>query len=207
MRQVDNAVSGVDVSAQLQTEADWTGHWHQGKRFAYVLATEGTDHVHPGFAAQYAESFDAGLIRGAYHFALPDRSSGADQAEFFVDNGGAWKDDGMTLPGALNLEFNPYGKACYGLTKAALSDWALDFGDTYREWTGRYPVVYTSAVRWSQCAGADGGPANPLWVARHSATPGALPRELGVFPLWDRPSEVVERAPHDRLLALVGTDG
>ncbi|MFC0067688.1 GH25 family lysozyme [Umezawaea endophytica] len=204
MRQGDDAVSGVDVSAQGPTEADWTSHWQQGKRFAYVLATEGVDHVNPGFGVQYAESFDVGLIRGAYHFALPDRSSGADQAEFFVDNGGAWKADGMTLPGALNLEFNPYGKACYGLTRAALSDWVLDFADTYLEWTGRYPVVYTSAVWWAQCAGAEAGPVNPLRVDMHSATPGAFPRGRGVYPVWHRPSPTVERGPRDRLLALVG---
>ncbi|HEX6342899.1 GH25 family lysozyme [Umezawaea sp.] len=204
MRQVESAVSGVDVSAQEPTEADWTALWQQGKRFAYVLATEGVDRVNPGFGGQYAESFDAGLIRGAYHFALPDRSSGADQAEFFVDKGGAWTNDGMTLPGALNLEFNPYGKACYGLSRAALSDWVLDFGDTYHEWTGRYPVVYTSTTWWSQCAGAEAGPVNPLRVDKHSATPGALPRGRGVYPLWLRPSPSVERHPRDRLLALVG---
>ncbi len=204
MRQVDHAVSGVDVSAQRQDETDWTAHWQQGKRFAYVLATEGTEYANPGFAAQYAGSFDVGLIRGAYHFALPDRSSGAEQAEFFVDNGGAWADDGMTMPGALNLEHNPYGKACYGLSRAALSEWVLDFSDTYEEWTGRYPVVYTSSAWWSQCAGADHGTPNPLWVARYSATPGALPRNWGVYPVWDRPSPAVERTPPDPLLALVG---
>ncbi|MFD9738470.1 GH25 family lysozyme [Umezawaea sp. NPDC059074] len=203
MRQADHAVSGVDASAQVVGEADWTAHWQQGKRFAYVLATEGTERVNPGFAAQYADSFDVGLIRGAYHFALPDRSSGAEQAEFFVDQGGVWRADGMTLPGALNLEFNPYGKADYGLSRAALAEWVLDFGDTYKEWTGRYPVVYTSAVWWSQCAGADFGTPNPLRVDRFSAAPGALPRPWGVYPLWDRPSPPAERDPQDRLLALV----
>jgi len=203
MRQADQQVSGIDMSAQDPAEVDWAAHWQQGKQFAYVLATEGVDRVNPCFGAQYAESFEAGLIRGAYHLALPDRSSGADQAEFFVDNGGSWSNDGMTLPGALDLGHNPYGKSCYGLSKAALSDWVHDFSDTYREWTGRYPMVYTSETWWSRCAGADFGTPNPLWVAKHSATPGALPRSLGVYPVWDRPSPSVESSTQDRLLALV----
>ena len=48
------------------------------------------------------------MVRGAYHFANPRTSSGADQARYFVQNGGAWTADGKTLPGLLDIEFNPY---------------------------------------------------------------------------------------------------
>ncbi|GIM94689.1 hypothetical protein Ato02nite_064820 [Paractinoplanes toevensis] len=41
------------------------------------------------------------MIRGAHHFALPNRSSGSAQADFFVGRGGGWSADGRTLPGAL----------------------------------------------------------------------------------------------------------
>ncbi|WNV91924.1 GH25 family lysozyme [Umezawaea sp. Da 62-37] len=191
-RHPDRTATGLDVSC-LGGDVDWAGHWQHGKRFAYVKATDGTGYVEPGFRRQYAESFDVGMIRGAYHVALPDRSSGADQAEFFVDNGGAWSGDGMTLPGALDLGYNPYGKACFGMSKAALSDWVAEFGDTYREWTGRYPVVYTSPNWWRQCAGADAGEVNPLWVARYSATPDVLPTTRGVYPVWDRAAGHEER--------------
>ncbi len=49
------------------------------------------------------------MIRGAYHFATPDTTSGAAQANYFVDHGGGWSRDGKTLPGALDIEWNPYG--------------------------------------------------------------------------------------------------
>ena len=40
------------------------------------------------FSSQYTGATNAGLIRGAYHFAHPDRSSGATQANFFLAHGG-----------------------------------------------------------------------------------------------------------------------
>ncbi|MGI8723284.1 MAG: GH25 family lysozyme [Geodermatophilaceae bacterium] len=41
-----------------------------------------------------AGSYNVGMIRGAYHFARPDRSSGATQANYFASNGGGWSADG-----------------------------------------------------------------------------------------------------------------
>jgi len=58
----------------------------------------------PHFSPQYTGATKAGLIRGSYHFALPDKSTGATQANYFASNGGGWSDDGITLPGALDLE-------------------------------------------------------------------------------------------------------
>lgn len=90
---------GMDVSSH-QGAVNWATAWANGAKFAYVKATEGTAFVNPDFAAQYDGSYQAGLIRGAYHFALPDVSSGAAQASYFVANGGGWSADGRTLPGA-----------------------------------------------------------------------------------------------------------
>src|ERR687892_580952 len=53
-------------------------------------------------------------IQFAYIFALPDRSSGAVQANYLANSGGAWSADSRTLPAALDIEFNPYGATCYG---------------------------------------------------------------------------------------------
>ena len=88
-------VAGMDVSAH-QGNVDWQSWWNQGMRFAYVKATEGTNYTNPYFAQQYNGSYNVGMIRGAYHFALPDRSSGAVQANYFVDHGGGWSRDGKT---------------------------------------------------------------------------------------------------------------
>ena len=58
----------------------------------------------PNFSANYVGATNAGLIRGAYHFAHPDSSSGATQAKYFLAHGGGWSSDGITLPGALDIE-------------------------------------------------------------------------------------------------------
>ena len=60
--------------------------------------------VDPSFVFNYAGADHNGIIRGAYHVARPDESRGEVQAEFFLANGGIWRGDGITLPGAVNLE-------------------------------------------------------------------------------------------------------
>ena len=78
-------------------------------------------YISPTFNSQYTGATDAGLIRGSYHFAHPDESSGATQADYFLAHGGesaahavllsnsnpllgGWSADGITLPGALDIE-------------------------------------------------------------------------------------------------------
>jgi lysozyme len=200
-------VEGIDV-ASYQGDVDWSYYWNQGKRFAYTKATEGTNYLNPHFAQQYNGSYDVGMIRGAYHFALPDRSSGAAQAEYFLANGGAWSRDGRTLPGALDVEYNPYGGSCYGLSASAMVNWVLDFSNTYHARTGVWPVIYTSTNWWNQCTGSSGdfSSTNPLWVARYATTIGALPYRWGQHTFWQYTSTPVDQnqfnGAYDRLQAL-----
>lgn len=78
---------------------DWTKAAANGAKFAYVKASEGTEYSNPYFADQYAGAASAGMLRGAYHFALPpNASSGAAQASYFLQSGAAWTPDGKTLP-------------------------------------------------------------------------------------------------------------
>ncbi len=186
------AVEGIDVSGH-QGDVDWPAYWGQGKRFAFVKATEGTTYTSPYFAQQYNGSYDVGMIRGAYHFALPDVSSGAEQANYFVDHGGGWSPDGKTLPGALDMEYNPYGETCYGQSPASMTAWIKDFSDTYFARTGRHPVIYTSTNWWNQCTGGDFGATSPLWIARYSDSPGALPAGWGFHTFWQYSSSPIDQ--------------
>jgi len=166
----------LDVSAH-QTSINWVKVHSSGAQFAYVKATEGISITNARFASEYNGSYRAGLIRGAYHFAHPNTSSGAAQARYFVAHGGGWSADGRTLPGALDVESNPHGPTCYGLSRSAMVTWIAGFAATYHALTSRWPVIYTSRTWWTECTGGYAGFAtrDPLWVARYAASPGALP--------------------------------
>ncbi|GAA2780986.1 lysozyme [Streptomyces showdoensis] len=176
---------GVDVSSHNGNVA-WSTLWNSGVKWAYVKATEGTYYKNTSFTQQYNGSYNVGMIRGTYHFATPDTTSGAAQADYFVNNGGGWSGDGRTLPGALDIEWNPYGATCYGKTQAGMVAWIKDFLDRYKYRTGRDAVIYTATSWWTQCTGNYGGFAstNPLWIARYAAEVGTLPAGWGYYTMW-----------------------
>jgi GH25 family lysozyme M1 (1,4-beta-N-acetylmuramidase) len=179
-------VYGMDVSSH-QGNVNWSTAYANGARFAYVKATEGGTYRNPYFAQQYNGSYNVGMIRGAYHFALPNSSSGTAQADYFVNNGGGWSRDGKTLPGALDIEWNPYsGGTCYGLSQSGMVSWIRAFSNEYHARTGRYPVIYTASSWWSQCTGNVGAFAatSPLWVARYATSVGTLPYNWGYYTFW-----------------------
>jgi len=180
-----SAVAGLDVSGHDST-VNWGTVTSAGAQFAYVKATEGTSYVNPDFTAQYDGSYQAGMIRGTYHFALPNVSSGATQARYFVANGGGWSADGRTLPGALDIEYNPYGAECYGLSQSAMVSWIASFADAYQALTTRWPVIYTTAAWWAMCTGNYSGFAteDPLWIASYGTGAGTLPAGWGFFTFW-----------------------
>lgn len=180
-----SGIRGVDVSGH-QGAVDWRAAWNAGARFAIVKATEGTGFRNVQFGQQYGGSYRVGMTRGAYHFALPNRSSGAAQAAFFVANGGAWTADGRTLPPALDIEYNPYGKqTCYGMTDAAMVAWIRDFVDEVKRRTGRLAMIYTTRDWWARCTGNSAAfRAHPLWLARYSSGPGTLPAGWAAHTIW-----------------------
>ncbi|AXQ54772.1 lysozyme [Streptomyces koyangensis] len=190
---------GVDVSSH-QGNVDWAALWNSGVKWSYVKATEGTYYKNPYFAQQYNGSYNVGMIRGAYHFATPNTTSGAAQANYFVDNGGGWSRDGKTLPGVLDIEWNPYGDQCYGLSQSAMVNWIRDFTNTYKARTGRDAVIYTATSWWTSCTGnyAGFGATNPLWVARYAASVGELPAGWGFYTMWQYTSTGPIVGDHNR---------
>jgi GH25 family lysozyme M1 (1,4-beta-N-acetylmuramidase) len=178
-------VEGVDVSSH-NGNVDWLGLWNSGVRWAYVKATENTNYQNPYFAQQYNGSYNVGMIRGSYHFATPNTSSGAAQAQYFVAHGGGWSGDGKTLPGALDIEYNPYGSTCYGLSQSAMVNWIADFVNTYRALTSRDATIYSTTDWWTTCTGNSGafGSTDPLWIARYSSSVGTLPAGWGFYTFW-----------------------
>nr|QNJ46247.1 GH25 muramidase [Sesquicillium rossmaniae] len=192
------AVPGFDISG-WQKSTDFAKSYANGDRFVYIKATEGTTFKNPLFSKQYTGATNARLIRGAYHFAQPASSSGASQARFFVANGGGWSNDGITLPGAVDMEYNPSGATCYGLSKTAMVNWIEDFVSTYQALTGRWPVVYTTLDWWTQCTGnsAKFGDRCPLWVARYASAVGQIPAGWSFHTIWQYNAKYPEGGDSD----------
>ncbi|MGQ4419591.1 lysozyme [Streptomyces sp. SAS_269] len=190
---------GVDV-ASYQGNVAWPTLWSSGVRWAYTKASEGTYYTNPYFKQQYTGSHDAGMIRGAYHFATPDTTNGATQADYFVDHGGGWSKDGKTLPGVLDIEWNPYGDDCYGKSQSGMVTWVRDFLNRYKTRTGRHAVIYTATSWWSQCTGNYGGfgANNPLWIARYASSAGTLPSGWSAYTMWQYTSTGPTVGDHDR---------
>jgi GH25 family lysozyme M1 (1,4-beta-N-acetylmuramidase) len=176
---------GMDVSG-YQGNVAWSTAWNNGARFAYVKATESTTYTNPYFAQQYNGSYNVGMIRGAYHFATPDTSGGATQADYFISHGGGWSADGKTLPGALDIEYNPYGATCYGKSQSSMVSWIHAFANEYHSREGVYPVIYSTYDWWRTCTGNNGGFAttSPFWIARYSTSAGTLPAGYSYYTFW-----------------------
>ncbi|KIM62456.1 glycoside hydrolase family 25 protein [Scleroderma citrinum Foug A] len=184
---------GIDVSS-YQTDVNWNDVKKNGISFAYIKATEGTcqyfffEHRNtnvmdtpayksPEFNSQYTGATNAGIIRGAYHFARPDISNGAEQAKYFAANGGGWSGDGITLPGALDIECEC--DSCYDLSASEMVSWIQDFSDTYH-------MIYTTTDWWKSCIGNSAvfSNNNPLWIAHYASSIGSLPAGWSYTSFW-----------------------
>lgn len=179
------SLPGIDISA-YQGNINWA-NVAPYIDFSYTKATEGTYYTNPDFYNQYVGPYDYGVIRGSYHFAIPSNSSGKSQADYFIAHGGGWSSDGKTLPGALDIEYNPYGQECYNLTQSQMVSWIRSFVNEYAYREHAYPAIYSTTDWWTTCTGNNSGfgKYDPLWVANYSASHGGtLPNGWGFYTFW-----------------------
>ena len=186
-------IQGLDVSSH-QGNVNWQEQRNMGALFAYAKASEALSYLNPYFSSQYNGSRSVGMIRGAYHFAIPNVSSGAAQANYFASNGGAWSGDGTTLPPLLDIEYNPYpelGNTCYNMSQSQMVSWIADFSNTLYTRTGRYPAIYTTTDWWTQCTGNTPAFKNqPLHIASYrTVSPGVLPAGWTKYDIWQYSSQ------------------
>lgn len=171
------SVQGFDISS-YQPNVDFKSAYSNGARFVVIKATEGTSYISSEFSEQYTGATEAGLIRGGYHFA--SYGNGASEAEYFLAHGGGWSDDGITLPGMLDLEGNCPGSASFTV------NYISDFVDTYHSKTGRYPILYTSPSWWKECTGDSTKFSKdcPLMLASWGSSPQAAPGGWPFETIW-----------------------
>ncbi|KAL4870902.1 hypothetical protein BDV12DRAFT_165449 [Aspergillus spectabilis] len=178
---------GIDLF-EIHLPVNWKAAVANGVEFVFVKATEGISYKNLRFPFQttHAQTSAPDVLHGSIHFALPAKSSGADQADFFIENGGNWTADGKTLPGVLEMEGNIPGKLCHGMTPVEITDWMLDFSDRYKVRTGRVPMLFLSEEWWAKCAAGNEtfGVEHPLWLANWDEEMGGLPKGWTEARFW-----------------------
>lgn len=181
------SVDGVDVS-HFQGTINWPQVAASGEKFAILKATDNTATVDPTFSTNYPAAKHAGLYVGAYHFALPDKSTGTVQADFFLDHA-QYVHDGHTLPPMLDIEW-PYSGSgspspCYGLTPAQMVTWIQAFVAEVQRRTGTKAMIYTNPNWWNPCTGNSKAFATlPLDHAAYASTPGTVSAGWATFTVW-----------------------
>jgi GH25 family lysozyme M1 (1,4-beta-N-acetylmuramidase) len=183
---------GVDVASFQHPSGaaiDWTQVAGAGYTFAAVKGTEGNYYTNPYHASDVAAAKAAGLYATGYHFAIPNVSSGVNQADYAVENG-SYTGDGHTLPLELDVEYDPYTSTdhtdeCYGLTASQMVAWIGAFDGEAQRLTGQAPIIYTTAGWWNTCTGSSTAFApSQLWIASYSASSPALPAGWPQWTFW-----------------------
>lgn len=176
-------VEGIDVSNH-NGEIDWKQVKADGKEFSFVLASDGTSFTSPTYSDQYHGAKDAGMIAGAYHFARPDDSSGAEQANRFLDVAD-YQNDGKTLPPVLDLEVDPNSGGCYDMSVDEMHGWTDEFSKTVKDRTGQEPIVYANPSFWQQCMGStDSYGDHDLWLASYDVDEPQVPDGFKDWDFW-----------------------
>ena len=157
-------LTGIDVSNH-QPNVDWEQVKAAGHTFAFAKVSEGLGAPDRVFGKERWKAMrDAGLVRGVYHFARPQkgRDPRAEVKELLglVERAGGFE-DGDLVP---VLDFEAFG-AAGKLTPTQTHEWARGFVEEMRVRIGRRPIIYTGAF-WRDQAG---NPADnlgcPLWLA------------------------------------------
>lgn len=188
---------GLDVShwqgASGISQSSWDQMFADGKRFAFIKATEGlTGPDDAAMANNVARATAAGLLVGVYHFPHAENRSttnGAiEEADHFLSYAGNAIGPGRLRP-VLDLEGNSLS-----LSKVMLTDWVIAFHNRIAEkrGLGAAPIIYTG--RSSAANELDSRVANyDLWLAYPtnvdasvSAPPptSSYPDPTGVFNNW-----------------------
>ena len=131
-------VHGIDVSS-YQGKINWQKVKAMNDdgvhiSFAFIKATEGVLSMDPYFQRNWREAPKAGIICGAYHFFLPQKS-GLWQARFFLQTVKVEKGD---LPMVVDVE------QLYKTSPAKMREQLLSFVNYIENKTGVKPIIYTN---------------------------------------------------------------
>ncbi len=154
------AIHGIDVS-KYQGEIDWQAVQSSGIKFAWIKATEGGDHLDEKFALNWARAQQAGVPRGAYHFAYWCRPP-HEQINFFKK---VVPRDPDALPPVLDVELTPTSKTCKRILdrQEVLAEMREMLVDLERHY-GKRPVIYTTVDFYEGILHPSEFSDYPVWV-------------------------------------------
>jgi lysozyme len=163
-------LTGIDVSNH-QPNVDWHAVKAAGHNFAFHKVSEGIGSPDREFGkARWKAMRDAGLMRGVYHFARPQkgRDPKAEVHEFLrlLDQAGGL-DEGDLRP---VLDIEAFGQAG-ALTPEKTHAWARGFVDEVEARLGKRPIIYTGAFWRDRMGNPDDNLGCPLWLAAFVKNP------------------------------------
>lgn len=155
-------VEGVDVS-EFQSNIDWHAVRASGRVFGIARVADGTQHVDPTFATNYAAMQAQGMVRGAYQFFRASEDPIA-QANLVIAKVGALGPNDL----APMLDVEVTDGQSNAVIDAGIAAWVAHVKAAF----GRAPLVYTAPYFWGQIGSpanngatlvvADWGPSCPL---------------------------------------------
>jgi lysozyme len=149
-------VEGIDVS-HWQGDVDWRAVKRSGRRFGFAKATEGRSLVDEKFEQNWKNMKDAGIIRGAYHFAKPTAAA-KPQARHFHKT--------VTLePGDLPLVLDLEDGEEIGPRR--LEQWVRTFVDEIKSLSGAAPIIYSGGFWKSHLNHMTDNLGCPLWLPQY----------------------------------------
>jgi lysozyme len=182
------SLTGPDVSLN-QPDVDWAQVAGAGHTFGIAKATDGLGTRDDKFGkGRWKAMKDAGLVRGAYHFARPQK--GRDPKDEVAEYLACIADAGGLQPGDLVplLDVEAYGKAGK-LTAPQTLEWVRGWVTEMRARIGRFPVIYTGSFWRDDMANPGDNLGCPLWLAAYvkkADMPGFVPVawQTGGVTLW-----------------------
>lgn len=159
-------LSGSDVASHQHpgaTAIDWGRVKDAGHAFAIVKATEGLTYVNPHYSEDSVAMQKAGIVRGTYHYALPQFPAIAQAKHYAAVL--ATHTTPLDLPPVLDLEETG------GLGPLALQAWVRTFLTTLDNITGRKTIIYVSPGFWRyQMDNTREFADRPLWIADYNGS-------------------------------------
>ncbi|HMY85579.1 MAG TPA: glycoside hydrolase family 25 protein [Saprospiraceae bacterium] len=155
------SINGIDVSVH-QGMLDWKAIKNAAAGsvkidFAFIKATEGRTKVDKYFKYNWEQAEKNGLIRGAYHFFLPNKS-GMDQARLFLKTVDFKTGDFIPV---CDIEIT--GGADSDMIEQNLRDWL----DTVEKEIGKKPILYSSKKFYETYLHQEFSD-YPLWIAHYN---------------------------------------